>query len=175
MLAYKEADKILTKTVQNVDRLNEYCSLIGTDWTLIERSITVNSNAASKSKQDLGKVWAQIVKVLREKRREIELMDSKMLGEGCVTVDIENFKSQAESGIEGLLAKVLSFLDKSLAQLSQEVEEFLKVNQEKLDRQPKSADELRQAWELFDTLQSEVDIFKNNKVLGLKSRVDLVT
>lgn len=175
MLAYKEADKILSKTVQNIDRLNEYCSLLGTDWTLIERSIAVNSGAGPKQKQDMGKVWSQIVKVLREKRREIELMDSKVLGEGCVAVDIENFKSQAETGIENLLAKVLSFLDKSLASLSQEVEEFLKVNQEKLDKQPKSADELRQAWELFDTLQSEVEGFKINKVTGLKNRVDLVT
>jgi dynein heavy chain 2 len=58
MLAYKEADKILSKTVQNIDRLNEYCSLLGTDWTLIERSIAVNSGAGPKQKQDMGKVWS---------------------------------------------------------------------------------------------------------------------
>ena len=161
-LAYAEADRVITVLDRKMIELREWVALANLDPEKIVNNKRMNT----------GEIWKKIVETLREKRRELERQED-YIDADCVTLSIGNFKMQVEDEITRVLSSMMGYLEKSLTDEHSKVKEFLAEMTQRLDHQPKSADELSKATQQFRELQERTKEFKPT-IDSLKGKIELI-
>lgn len=161
-IAYKEADKVVGALEAKLLELRQWVSLSCLDPAKI----------ANKKSMNRGEIWKNIVETLKQKRRDLEREDD-LLETDCVTLNIQNFKYQAEDAISNVLSDVMRYLEGSLSQDTQVVKEFLAEMTNELDTKPTSVEHLKAVWDKFDELQQKTIKFKPT-MESLREKINLI-
>jgi dynein heavy chain 2 len=119
-----------------------------------------------------GEGWRKVVESIKAARRDIERMDDHM-DAGCVRIRIGSVKVQIEERLAGLLDGLIGIVDSTMTADREKIELFLDGLTSKMNYQPQSTEELREAWETFDGVQVKMGEFKQN-VDSLEAKVYLV-
>ena len=160
--AYSQIDQILKHLEREVQKMMKWLAIGCLDATKISENPALNN----------GVVWKKIVGTIKTQRREIEKQDEHV-DAGCIRLKITNFKFQIDEKLTTLLDSLMTQIDGSMKNDKEIVEKFLDSLASKLDYQPQSTDELREAWETFDKIQVKmIEFLPNMKSLG--DKVELV-
>ena len=160
--AYSQIDEILKKVEAEVLRLKKWLAVGCLDPSKISQHPALKN----------GEVWKRVVSTVKSQRREIEKQD-EYVAAGCVRLKISSFKIQIDEKLTAVLDGMISEIDATMKEDKEAVEQFLDSLASKLDYQPQSTDELREAWETFDSIQVKMVQFLPN-VKNLEDKVDLI-
>jgi dynein heavy chain 2 len=160
--AYSQIDVILRELELKTNSLRKWIAIANLDSKKISENRSLNT----------GEIWRKIVETIKQNRRELERQED-FIEAGCIRLKISNFKFQIEEKLTALLDGMLTHIDSSIHGDKQIVEAFLVTIEEKMNYQPKTADELREAWDHFDSVQVKMMEF-NPKVNSLEDKIYLI-